>query len=97
MQDEFNAICEWCHDNSLVINAAKTKEMHIRTPSKSIEAFQVFHRNDRCPPSTNKKAIELVRTFKYLGVTIDEHFPWREHINVLRLQLKSNIFEMMYL
>lgn len=97
MQEEFDNVSKWCHDQGLVINATKTKIMHIRTPFKPEATINIYHRNDHCPASAKNEAIELVKTIKYLGTTIDENFLWRSHINNLRLQLKSAVFAMVYL
>ena len=32
MQKQINIATKWCHDNGLIINATKTKVMHIRPP-----------------------------------------------------------------
>lgn len=97
MQDEFNIVSRWCHDQGLVINAVKTKLMHIRMPRQPEVSINIYHQNEDCPTTTKSDAIEVVKTIKYLGVIIDDHFLWHEHVNKIRMQLKSAVFAMVYL
>lgn len=97
MQDEFNSVSRWCHDQGLVINAVKTKLMHIRMPRQPEVSISIHHQNEDCPTTTKSDAIEIVKTIKYLGIIIDEHFLWHEHVNKIRMQLRSAVFAMVYL
>lgn len=90
MQAEFDEAEEWCHDNALVINAAKTKLLHVRSPQypKSEINIKTFN----CADPSNCQVIDVVDIYKYLGVTIDSHFLWEPHINDLRKKLKGSLF-----
>ena len=35
MQNQFDTATKWCHDNGLIINASKTKLMHIKQTHQS--------------------------------------------------------------
>lgn len=96
MQNEFDAAVRWCHDNGLVINASKTKLMHIRSPHVKKTDKQIYFRNDLCP-ITPTVCIEVVELYKYLGVVIDCHFLWDKHIDKLRTDLKKSLYALSHL
>lgn len=97
MQTEFDKLTRWCHDNGLVVNADKTKLMHIRIPFQPKTIIKIYFQNNDCPTTGRSESIEVVKTIRYLGITIDDNFLWQEHINKLRSQLKSAMFAMVYL
>ena len=45
MQEELNKISKWCHDYGIVINAEKTKIMHIRPRHMQSNRLYVVYRN----------------------------------------------------
>lgn len=96
LQGEFTKAVQWCHDMGLVINASKTKVMHIRLPYHGQSELQIKFENQNCPNS-QIKIIELVEEYKYLGVIIDNHFTWQKHIDKVRADLKKAMFAVAYL
>ncbi len=63
---------QWCTDNFLELNVAKTKEMVIhtsRTPPSGL-----------VPTSIHNQTVEQVSHFKYLGLTIDNKLTFDQHI-----------------
>lgn len=97
MQEEFDKLTKWCHDNGLVVNADKTKLMHIRIPSQPEASIRIYLQNNDCPATTKREHIQVVKSIKYLGIVIDDHFIWQDHILKIRSQLKSAMFAMVYL
>lgn len=102
MQNEFTIIIKWCHDNGLVINAEKTKLMHFRPrhiPRTSITPIfhntQCLHRNSTNDNCSTK--VELVETYKYLGVYLDEHFKWKTHTETLHKKLRQSAYALYHL
>ena len=65
----FRECCRYSETNYLFINALKTKSMLFNRAAKS--SIKI---------SYNSNAIEQVRTIKYLGITIDNKFTFRDHI-----------------
>lgn len=57
MQEEFDKVSQWCHDHGLVINAEKTKLMHIRTPQQPQDTINIYFRNDACPDTKKVKQL----------------------------------------
>lgn len=98
LQINFNRLLQWTHDNALVINSDKTKIIHICSPfnvQKYATINVIFHshnclhtlRSDTC--NSCIVHIEVVDSIVYLGVTIDRHFTWKPHINLLCNRLRA--------
>lgn len=99
VQDDFENITRWAHDNGIILNINKTKCMILHSPynkaAKTIlpndinvigHSYQCLYIN-KCNCTCNK--IELVNEFKYLGLLIDKHFNWNLHINQVCNKLTS--------
>lgn len=70
---EISRISNWLLANKLSLNIIKTK-------------FMIFHKGNKSLPNTenfkiNGKAIERVKSFIFLGLTIDDKLTWKNHIN----------------
>jgi len=95
------AFSDWCKNNGLEINYAKTKFMVIRKPQRKMIGKPVL--------ILDNHSIEYVSTFKYLGVTVDGHFSFASHaesvhdkvsatcgaIRKLRRYLNLNMFKLL--
>ncbi|XP_059217637.1 uncharacterized protein LOC131994777 [Stomoxys calcitrans] len=91
LQNELDIITRWCYDSGLIINSSKTKVMHIRPksiPKSNIHIIyhdtECLHKNcnavslhDKCNGKCSTE-LELVETYKYLGVHLDDGFKWKE-------------------
>ena len=94
-------ITEWLEINKLSLNVKKTKAMVFHMPQKQI-----------IPPNLkiNDTTIEFVDNFVFLGVTINKHLNWSNHVdktankisktigmlNNLKKTLPSNILRILY-
>ena len=82
--------CEWLKANKLGLNTVKTDFMIIGT-SKRLENL------DRSPETTpyalyiNNAPIRQVKQAKTLGLIIDEHLSWEQHIEYISGKLRRNI------
>jgi Reverse transcriptase (RNA-dependent DNA polymerase) len=104
LQDSFTNVLKFTHDKNLVINAAKTKLVHICSPSNRnkyaninilCHKYTCLHSMkdiSECEGCTS--VIEEVPNHVYLGVTIDNRFSWRPHIDLLHNKLKSCAFKL---
>lgn len=74
-QTELNKICDWCNNNKLSINAAKTKIMILGTNRRT--------KNVILPTelTINEIPLEITDKYKYLGVTINSQLTFAEHIS----------------
>ena len=76
IKSKFEDLFKWCISNKLTINAEKTN-------------FVLFHTiNKPMPQQLNEIETEFmtimrVKSFKYLGLTLDETLNWNEHVNEL--------------
>ncbi|KAI3374574.1 hypothetical protein L3Q82_021149 [Scortum barcoo] len=75
---------EWCELNHLQVNASKTKEMVIdfsRKPSSDI-----------APVNIQGLDIERVRTYKYLGVHLNNKLDWTDNTDSLYKKGQSRLY-----
>lgn len=96
LQEGYNNILKWTHDYGLRINEKKTKLLCITTNKKDIYGIQIKSHTDVCLHSStymshacNCPCIEEVKTFKYLGLTIDNRFIWNAHIENICNRLRG--------
>ena len=89
MNIELENINEWFKANKLSLNVKKTKFIlfYKKALTKSgnvtplnIPSLQIGNKN-----------IERVSSIKFLGVMLDEHLSWKEHIKVVENKLAKNI------
>ena len=104
MQNELNTLNKWCHDNGIIINASKTKLIHIRPPHICQANINlIFHNIDCLHTSTQslddkcRTSIELVNDYKYLGVIVDHNFKWKSHIEFLHKKLQKTAYALYHL
>ena len=83
---ELNKISEWFRANKLSLNADKTK-------------YTLFHKpwdKDNLPLklpvlSINDYEIQRSSSIKFLGVMVDEHLSWNDHISILENKLSKSL------
>jgi exonuclease III len=99
MQEEFTVFQKWCHDKNLIINGTKTKVMHITTPHTprkyvdlSFHSIDCIHNDISNCVCTTK--IEMVDSFKYLGLMIDKNLNWKCQIKTLQGKLRCCLFKL---
>lgn len=82
----------WLTDNQMSINVKKTKYM-IFSPRnrKMLDQPVMYCGSDR----HSSIVVDQVESFRYLGVTLDEHFSWRSHVTQLYKSL-SPILRALY-
>ena len=82
MNCELQKLYEWMCVNKLSLNIKKTKFM-LFTPKKSLKVEQnVF---------INGHIIEKVENFKFLGVIIDSHLKWNDHIHHIKKKIAKGL------
>ena len=65
----------WLQRNGLRINAAKTKSMLIHSSRKVVDGNLTLKIDDR--------SVECVRSFKFLGVVVNDTLTWADHIDMV--------------
>jgi len=71
LKDSLVALLDWCSTNKLIINFSKTKWI----------LFSKTNKTKICTPvlSVNNQVTEYVKSFKYLGIWMDESFSFTTH------------------
>jgi hypothetical protein len=69
-REEVRTLAKWCRENNLSLNVNKTKEL-----------IRDFRRQQRehAPIHINGTAVEKVKSFKFLGVHINDNLKWSTH------------------
>ena len=80
---EAHSFAKWCDTNFLQLNVGKTKELIIDFRKKKEEAV---------PVTINNQKIEIVESYKYLGVHLDNKLNWKENTGVLVKKAQSRLF-----
>ena len=78
------AITSWLHDNKLTLNVTKSKLLVIGGRNK-LSQF-----NDTALVSNNDQ-LENVTKFKYLGVIINQHLSYHDHIEQLQSKIAKRL------
>lgn len=76
-------IIAWLDSNNLQINLSKTKLIQFQTYKSKHLDIQIKH---------NDTTIEEVKSTKFLGLTIDCHCNWKDHVDNLRSKLDRFVY-----
>lgn len=66
----------WCKDNYLQLNVSKTKEMVFDFRSRQTQQSVI-------PVSIDNSDIEIVESYKYLGIVVDNKLTWSKQCKTL--------------
>ena len=84
LENCFQKICNWCDENSMIVNFSKTKYMIFSKQS-----------NASCIPSknliVNNNVIERVEMFKYLGLFLDPQLSFELHYQHVLKNVTSRV------
>ncbi|KAI3372609.1 hypothetical protein L3Q82_023086 [Scortum barcoo] len=75
---------DWCLRNNLQINAGKTKEL--------VVDFRRRRHSPPAPVSIQGTDIDTVKSYKYLGVHLNDSLDWSDNTNVLVKKGNSRLF-----
>lgn len=97
LQNDFDRVCKWSHDAGLVLNAGKTKLLHVHSSqSRSVGSIRIVGHDHQCLHSRQTDAVhcgcaplEQVSKQKYLGLIIDNRFNWGDHIDSVCIKLRA--------
>ena len=78
--EELNNIDNWLVTNKLSLNIDKIKCMHFKTLNTPTPNLTLKIRNS---------PIQKISSFKLLGVILDEHLSWKDHILPLKKKLQA--------
>ena len=72
-RDGVQELVEWFKMNNLELNVAKTKEIIID--------FRTTRKNEKSLLVINDSVVEIVHTFKFLGIYVSNDLFWSQHVN----------------
>ena len=75
MQDEIYKIAYWTSSNKLSLNTSKTQFILFKSSNKRIKHNTII--------LINGQPIKQVKHTTFLGVVIDEHLTWNDHIDLI--------------
>ena len=82
-QESIKNFVEWCDNHYLLLNVKKTKELI------------VDFRKNISPPDPiiiKNESVEIVSSYKYLGVTVDNKLNWNQHVSLLHSKASQRLY-----
>ena len=86
LNTELRSLNQWLISNELSLSVAKTEFM-VFGSNQRLHSFS----DDQINIEIDAKLITKVKEAKSLGVTIDEHLSWSNHIHALSTKISSTI------
>ena len=80
VNNELLSVTKWLIANKLTLNVGKSNYIIFRPPQKNVKDITLKINNDEIEEKTHTK---------YLGVILDRHLSWKEHIHFLNLKLSK--------
>ena len=84
LKDDLASVVKWLAENKLTLNVEKTKSMVFGTPT-------LLQSKPTLNLKVQKKIIEQVSEFKYLGITFDSKMTFEVHLKALANKICSRI------
>ena len=88
LQKALDDVCNWCKENSMVLNPSKTECMLIATRQK-----QQLN-PPRLSLSVNSETVKQVKQHKLLGIIVDDQLSWQAHLDYVCKTISKNLFLM---
>ena len=94
VNEDLDHLKNWLEGNKLSLNVAKTQSMLIgsRTRLKKIGMSE----NPEPALKIGEEPISMVKHTKYLGVQIDQHLLWDEHLSVIIKKISRGLGMLKY-
>ena len=74
LQDDIDSLNVWCTENGIRANTEKTKVMVFGTPN-------MLHKGPVPDIELNGELLQVVSTYKYLGITLDTRLSYNVHVS----------------
>ena len=87
LNTDLSVISNWCYNNNMFINPAKTTAMIIGSRQK----LHVSSSTDSIILKIGSDDINLVEKHKLLGITVDNHLDWTNHIDHVCKSVNSKL------
>ena len=82
INEELAKIDEWLKLNKLSLNVKKSKFMLFYMPGRNLQIPNLHINNIK---------LECLDSFNFLGITIDKHLTWKEHINLIANKISRTV------
>lgn len=94
LKHDMQIITQWLCDKNLCLNTEKTKIVPFSIDKRNLprEKKLKFQNCINCNNQCQCNTIEITKSIRYLGVQIDCHLRWEEHILGLRNRLRRYIY-----
>lgn len=93
---DLETISNWLIENKLLVNSTKSKCIvffDCDTPKDNLRNdFNLFCHKHQCLYSCVCESFEVVSCVRYLGVYIDQHLKWDQHVNYLSAKLNRIVY-----
>ena len=80
---EVNSFVSWCTEHFLLLNIKKTKELVIDFRRK---------KEDIKPLEIEGEKEDIVNSYKYLGITINDKLDWSDHVDITNKKLHQRLY-----
>ena len=84
LNSDFQSLCQWFNSNLLTVNLSKCKFVVYGSPRK-------LNKFPGLSLTANGNALERNESFKYQGVTINQHMTWSDHISILSKKVNQRL------
>ena len=84
INDDLKRICRWLRANQLTLNVQKSKFLLIGSSSRLNKVESILISADDTP-------LDNVDSFTYLGIVINNHFSWTDHIDYIRSKVSRKL------
>ena len=83
-RDEIARFVDWCDDNFLTVNVAKTKEVIFDFRIKIPRSLEPIH--------VKGELVEIVEFYKYLGLLLDDKLKFNHHVDKMTKVLNQRLY-----
>lgn len=91
MQISIDMVEEWCSEHNMIANASKSYTMNICNKFSKVKKVQSSNL------TLGKQEIPQVTTTKFLGVNIDDHLSFEQHVNQIGKRVRPKTFVLLKL
>jgi hypothetical protein len=81
MRNDAQRLNKWFTMNNIKMNLSKTNFILFRNPESVLSSFQV-----------DGNFISEIRSVRYLGLILDSHLKWEDHLNYVRKRISPMLF-----
>ena len=87
IQADLNGLTTWCRENGIYINPQKTKYMIFSSKN-------ILEEEGRAHLKIDGENVERVKSYSYLGVTLDEHLTFDPHVKGIISKVSDKVFQL---